>query len=151
VRIPGVYPWPWPSIAPTTNSSSHDATCFSIAPARPCSAGAALSTVALALSPHPSRAKPLRLDSHPHSHLGPLFGDATGQPCFIPMASKPAPGRISDPSTTTIPARSPCVRVREEEDNSHILIPLAFILCGCAPCGPSCGFGSTNQIVPHLL
>jgi hypothetical protein len=60
-------PWPWPGAAPTTNSSSND-----VAPARPCSSGAALSTMALALSPHPSRAEPLRLDSHPHGHLGPF-------------------------------------------------------------------------------
>jgi hypothetical protein len=104
-------PWPWPGAAPMTNSSSHDAVCFSIAPARPCSASAALSTMALVLSPHPSRAEPLRLDSHPHSHLGPLIGDTTGQPCFIPTVGEPAPGRISDPSTATILDRSPYVRV----------------------------------------
>jgi hypothetical protein len=87
-------PWTWPGAAPTTNSSSHDAVCFSIAPARPCSAGAALSTMALALSPHPSREDPLCLDSHPHSHLGPLFGDTTDQPCFIPTVGEPAPAGL---------------------------------------------------------
>jgi hypothetical protein len=100
------HPWPWPGAAPTTNYSSHD-----VAPARPCSAAAALSTMALALSPHPSRAEPLRLDSHPHSHLGPLFGDTTGQPCFIPTIGEPAPSWISDHSTAMIPDMSPCVRV----------------------------------------
>jgi hypothetical protein len=51
-------PWPWSGAAPTANSSPHGPACFSLAPAWPCSAGVALSTVALALSPLPPRSKP---------------------------------------------------------------------------------------------